>query len=298
MTKRIQKNLVLHRRVCEDCNTSFGNTMDKKLSRSYWEGLYRFRQEMKPIAEAHELDQSKIKWSVDDLETFNTEIGQFTEVLGDCLILFMTDQTKTIFTFGQLKRNQLNKLVDISKIQQFRVFTERQDRADAIGVLIKPYVNEHFELSENLEKHKLTATVTYDEIALRALAKIGFNYFAKVTEDIPSVALESSFDIIRKFIYRGIFPSIRPVQLEREMSDFKHDGLSLNGHWARLYKNHDLSTVVVRMSLFNRWVWKIILSSNYADNSEIPTTSHIWDIDGEVCEQLESDAGAFNFNQQ
>lgn len=295
MTKRIQKNLVLHHRVCTTCNTRFGNTIDKNLSRSYWEGLYRFKQDMKPTSEANDLDQSKIKWFVDDLTAFKQDVGEFTEVLGDCLILFMADGKKEIFTLGQLKATSFEKLVDVDKIQYLRVFTERQDRADAIGALIKPHLNNQFALSENLEKHILTVTVTYDEVALRALAKIAFNYFAKVTENSQEIVFEASFDIIRKFIYRGIVPSIRPVQLERTMSDFKQGGMSLNGHWIRLYKNADLSTVIVRMSLFNRWVWKVVLSSNYAESSEIPTSSHVWDIDEEVCEQLEIDGNAFHF---
>lgn len=290
MTKRIQKNLILHGRVCETCNSTYGKTMDLKLSRSYFEGLNRFRQDMKPVSESHHLDQKNIQWSVADPEAFHNEIGDFTEVLGDCLILSLSDTTKKIFTLGQLRRKPLNELVDLDKIEMLSVFTGRQDRADAIGELIKPHVSEKFQLAENLEKHKVTATVTYDEIAQRAIAKIAFNYFALVTQQNPDIVFEKSFDSIRKFIYRGIFPSIRPVQKQEELSDFALGGLSLNGHWIRLYKNPDLSTVIAKVSLFNQWIWKVVLSSNYQNGSEIPTSSHVWDIDGELCQPILTNA--------
>ncbi|MBK7841667.1 MAG: hypothetical protein IPJ49_29085 [Candidatus Obscuribacter sp.] len=84
--------------------------------------MNRFRQDMKPVSESHHLDQKNIQWSVADPEAFHNEIGDFTEVLGDCLILFLSDTTKKIFTLGQLRRKPLNELVDLDKIEMLRVF--------------------------------------------------------------------------------------------------------------------------------------------------------------------------------
>lgn len=289
MTKGINDNLVLVRRVCKDCNSSFGNRMDLKLSRGYWEVLNRFRSEMKPISEAHHLDKRSIEFSLEDPSAFKEDIGEITDVLQDSLILDMLDSTKKRFTHSQLKKTSLDKLVDIDQVQYFRVFTQFQEGANEIGELVKPFFASKFTITENLEKHSVKATATYDELPQRALCKIAFNYLGEVTKNEPSIVLQDSFNVIRKFIYLGHFPYIRPVERLSSISTYQRNGARLNGHWITIGTNQERATVVVKLSLFNQSIWKIILSPSYIDTAEIPSVSHVWDFKKRLCEQVKAD---------
>ncbi len=288
MTKAIEPhNLTLTNRVCQKCNQDFGDSIDLKLSRGYWEGMDRFRYDQKRMDKIGQLSHKQIQFSVEDSESFKSEIGKPQEFVRDHLQLDLFDGSVRRLSLSELKRTPLNMLVDIEQITFFRVVTEIVETAEVINELIEPYLGTTFEFRKGILKHEVTATVIYDDPPLRSIAKIGLNYLARISENLPELVLDSSFDQIRKFVKDGRKPYIQPVQLEEMKGDFVFNGRILQGHKVSVAADEELSTVVARVSLFNRIVWKVILSSNYIGVTAIPSASHIWDLDTKVCQKLE-----------
>lgn len=288
MTKAIEPhNLTLANRVCQKCNQDFGDSIDLKLSRGYWEGMDRFRYEQKRMNKIGQLNQRQIQYSVKDSESFKSEIGKPQEFVRDHLQLDLFDGSVRRLSLAELKRTPLDELVDIEQITFFRVVTEIVETAEVINDLIEPFLRKTFEFRKSILKHEVTATVIYDDPPLRSIAKIGLNYLAKISENAPELVLDSSFNQIRKFVRDGRRPFIQPVQLEKEKGDFVFNGRILQGHKVSVAANNELSTVVARVSLFNRIVWKVILSSNYIGLTVIPSSSQIWDLETKLCQQFE-----------
>jgi len=281
-------NPTLTSQVCGACNQALGNTIDLGFSRGYWEGMSRFRHNLKSISEAHELSRNNIDFEVADPEAFRSEVGEFTDVLRDHLRLEFEDGKIVRLTTQQLLNKPLEELVDLSHVAGFRVFAETDEGDREIGRLVVPILSAAgFEITEGLLKHQVTAKVTYDVTSFRAIAKIAFNYLAKVTVDAPDIVLSEQFDEIRSFIRYGHIPSFLAVQHNPERNKFIYGDTALNGHWITLEISANIPrTLTVRLSLFNGQTWTVILTPNYTGPIDRLSSSHIWDLKTRRCERV------------
>lgn len=282
-------NLTLIHTVCKDCNQAMGDTFDMALGRGYWEGLARFQHEMKDPRKVKELSTENIEFHVDDEEAFRNDIGEFEDIAADHLRLELLNGSIVRLTRKQLIMRPLEEHVDLKEVKGFRIFSASDESNDKIAALCTPALaNAGFEIN-SVYKHAVTATVTYDLIAFRAFAKVAFNYFAKITENSPELALAEPFDEIRSFVRYGHRPTYQDVELLGENLTAEFDGRPMRGHWITL-SVHGGSRLVAELSLFNRHQWRVILCQNmraFQLPSDLVST-HVWDMRTMRCEAIEA----------
>lgn len=292
MTGKFQPlNLTLIKTVCTSCNQYLGDSLDLALGRGYWEGLSRFQHDMKTSSKARELSTTNIQLRAEDAETFRDEVGEFEDILSDHLRLELKDKSIVRFTKQILLNRPIEQLIDLAEVVGYRVFAATDESNEEIAVLIEsPLRLAGFEINR-VFKHPVTATATYDVVAFRAFSKIAFNYFAKLCEHSPELALSRDFDQIRSFIRFAETPDFRAITLLEADKPIEVAGKPLKGHWMRLRldRGYRGRQVIVELSLFNRHQWRVVLTDGMF-HMDLPSelqNMHIWDLRTMRCESVD-----------
>jgi len=106
---------------------------------------------------------------------------------------------------------------------------------------------------------------TMDSIILRCIAKISFNYLAKIAG--IDFVVKKDFDPIRSYIRYEIDPGHRIVTVSTN-SILAYDGpkqYQIDGHLISLGWSPDNRQIVGQVSLFNQGKYRIILSKNFSE---------------------------------
>jgi hypothetical protein len=140
-----------------------------------------------------------------------------------------------------------------------------------------------------LDDDKLHVNVNFiiDNILVRGIAKIGFNYMAKMCG--PAFACKDDFNTIRRFIRydrvppgelrETIEPSNRPLLANDDLNR-RRFGHILSLEWDRTRRH-----VLARVSLFNSISWTVMLAKYCSGIFREIKSCHFYDIQHRVVKQ-------------
>ena len=101
-----------------------------------------------------------------------------------------------------------------------------------------------------------------DDVILRAVGKIAFNYLA--FNHGAQFCLRDDFDAFRNFVRYGKPPNAGIVVFSRNSQEMKHErGNQCNGHTVLLGWNVDRSGIVCQITLFDHLTYSALLCSPY-----------------------------------
>jgi hypothetical protein len=234
--------------VCRGCNINFGQSIERYLARDSLEGLWALKKigsrSGKPIR------QMRVKLNVPDEEKYGEFRGaivyaDFSKKGGLFLpsqILLKDDQGNRKFYLleeigDERAKKELSKYKD--KTKGFWVFAH-DDKEEKIafeklnehGIKFDPKIREGFpsRAMENDGTLRVKIEGLIDDVIYRAIAKMAFNYLAKVKG--ADFSLASRFDAIREYIRNGIRPEYKIVTIMegRILAEEPRGMYSFEGH--------------------------------------------------------------------
>lgn len=295
---KVKDSLTLVGSVCEQCNKYFGEKLDPILARGTVEAVHRFIEKQKPANRVDELDTSRVKLELDSevdsipkslILAFSCENDEIKQgpVNQICFKNMLTEDWKC---FSESEFDKLNESDHPDLVfDKFKIFGPTS-KIDAFCEKLKlrwPKLKKEAEIPQvNLES---MASVLYGNIELRAVAKIAFNYFCRVTEEHPSLARSSNFDECRNFIRNGKKASFHVVR-NREKPILALDTQDLRqtkGHLVTvetIAQSDGRRKIVSLVSLFNYVTWEVTLSNDLKGFDEVSICSiHHWDLETNIC---------------
>ena len=246
--------------VCKDCNSSFGEKIDRTLARDTIEGLARFRFGVKNINNEFREEYKKnirliIYGFLKGLEVIvipldgKLSIIPYKKDIG----LRKTDGTYDFFDSEKISDKtlckktyplHLDRIIILPVDNSIRVKQTLADRWGINDYKIPDYSNVEFDTL--IER---TASLEH----MRAIAKIAFNYLAYLYKNNIQILLNPSFDLIRNFIKNGEGKFYDFIKVSNETSE------QGNLHYITMEMKHD-KAIVANVSLFTYYNYKIILT--------------------------------------
>lgn len=254
--------------VCDECNCFLGRTLEGPLARDSVEGVLRVFFGLRPKNGARRLGGKRLRMAVTEPSVWN-----------GVRVFPVRDSTGKTCTVHPVPEVALRKKGD----SEWKRFLESELNAEAL----KPYITEPEALVSGLpdeiprlqeklgelgirlkgwepENRSAFAPVfansVCDDVILRAVAKISFNFLAYV--EGAGFALESDFDCIRKYVRWGVAPPNAPVQILKPL--IPSGGNALRPRHA-VVLNWDIQNkgIACLVSLFGYLVYQVTLCENY-----------------------------------
>jgi hypothetical protein len=254
--------------VCIKCNNDFGKTIERYLAGDSIAGLWRLQKigsrSKKPVK------QTRIKINIPNEEKYGEFIGAIVyfdfskkdSLLLPSQILIKDEQgNRKFFLVEDIERDDVKNELNKHKDRGFWIFAHNADnertaieKLKQIGIEFKPIKEEKLPISalEDDGKFKVIVEGIMDNMIFRAIAKIAFNYLAKVKGH--DCVLDSKFDIIREYIKSGTKPNFNIVKIEEGhiLADETNDKYFFEGH------------IFTIQSQGNRIFGKVSLSNTFA----------------------------------
>jgi hypothetical protein len=270
---RFKNNLTLSC-VCEDCNKFFGKELEVFLARDSAEALLRIRYGLKTKSGRRRLRRTRLKvrvieqgdWYGALLEVERDPSSQLLKATPIAQVAFQKNGEKEWTWY-------LEEELDSSKTDRYR--------KDAKTKIVGPNDDAVQRLSEKIEKlgivfkqrgtfeeHRgmveVFAESTLDEIILRGVGKITFNFLAYARGE--EFALRSDFDLFRDFVRWGKKPPWLPVLVSQFPILYGDDARyrQTNGHIVVLDWDKSGQGIVCMLSLFNHLTYHASLCQNYS----------------------------------
>lgn len=273
---RFRQNLTLDC-VCAECNAEFGKTIDLALGRDSLEAFLRLIHGTKPARDVAELGSQRLSMTLGgdldwegcriELKEENGEVA--VDLVPQCA--FVRRQGGWSFVTEEQLLNTAAPLpadIETGMGQDIRLICRPGEMEERLVVALG-------KRGITLEKKgvggsppdeggfaQLEAGVRLDDMLLRGVAKIAFNYMARVVS--ASFARAESFDTTRRFVRYGVKPPRTTVIPRRRpiLADDTLDQRQTNGHlltldWA------DGGGVVAGVSLFNGPTYTVVLTDRY-----------------------------------
>jgi hypothetical protein len=209
--------------VCKSCNNELGGTIERRLASDSMEGLWRLQKigsrSKKPIR------QTRIKINIPDEDRY----GEFRGLIlyadfSQMDSLYLPAQVIVLADSGAKQYYLLEDMSDedIRNIPgRFGLFTHNENEynqaVERFKRLGKKFENEISSLPSTAinadGKLEVETEAVMDAVIFRTIAKIAFNYLAKVKG--YEYVVNQKFDVIREYVRIGIKPHINPVRIER-----------------------------------------------------------------------------------
>lgn len=299
------QNFVLHNCVCMECNSYFGRELDLILSRDSGEALLRLRHEIKPVSEARDLRNTRVKLKVNVpgpwygtqiiLRSDSTGMKLDTEQLPQVGFRKLTAGSADFTWYAE------EELTEPSRFERYREGTEIRivgpsekamqrltKRLEQLGIPFKYKGIIEQPFTEN-GKVETVALDQIDQIILRAVGKIGFNYVAH-TQGVD-FSLRDDFDDFRSCVRYGQEPQWKPAIVPTTNTVLYDDNFRWRqtfGHLITFGWNRDDRGLVVQISLFNSVTYRALLC-RYFSRLWLPLSSgHHFDIESRTISRLGS----------
>lgn len=297
---KYQGALTLIEQVCKNCNSSFGNEIDRILGRDSFETLYRLRYGMKSEIDDIPYDRLTLTipkdeqsdWAGVKVEIIGLDQNHQNFIVRQLPQLgFFCKSTRdyVYFTLSEIENGlQLDKL-DLDKEADGKIISNTNEEWEKLTSFLKNNglkfkllrdfsPNQPTKADDN--KVKLHAKFNIDNILIRGIAKIGFNYMAKMCGSLFTT--KDCFNDIRDFIRYNKLP-------KRELGEFikpSNQPLLANdsynnrrlGHILLLEWDITRHHVLAKVSLFNSITWTIILAEYFSGIYREIKSCHFYDI--------------------
>jgi len=285
-----KNSLVLHNKVCSECNHYFSRTVDLALARSSPEGLERYRW---GVTSPSKLDQFKyisvklrlkepgdFENALFELRPGNVPGGIVSRLVPQVAVRNVSSDGFTWFSEKEAARGEWLSRTDIDWKRGIKLMGDStslprlQRLVAAQGVAALSVHDLLFPLRQGDDvtvEHEFRIT---DEVA-RAIAKIAFNYLSYI--EGAQLVLGAAFDPVRGFIRNGV-PTIPPT-LHSDWEDVlpytKADANSRPViHFVGITGHHDHTNLLGTVTLFGFMRHIVLLAVNLQSFPVIPYGHH------------------------
>ncbi|MDX2105907.1 MAG: hypothetical protein SFY67_05840 [Candidatus Melainabacteria bacterium] len=274
-------------RVCTSCNQHFGDSIDQVFSRSGYEGFQRFKLGLKSTTEIHQLQAGGLVFGSPaprtegfvpvEVEHHESSDGKLATRVQPYVMLYSRKHGKemnvSIRDIPNIKRLIQENDLDVTRLT-FATNGLAEEEDKLIELLKNQGIDVLYSSSPSVPAPLFISSYAPQEALLRAVAKIAFNYFAYLCEQVdPSVPLGADFDGIRNYIRHGHQFTDIVLSGEGLIKGNSRDHLcSLQYHDE---EGHSLT--VVHVSLFNGFTYSFVLSRMEIGATFPETQAHRWD---------------------
>ena len=294
-----QKALTLTCEVCESCNQYFGENIDRILGRDSFEALLRLRYGIKPSEEYSDIPYKRLTITIPEGQGDWTGVKVVYQPPSIYLLPqlgFPLKNTRdyVYFTLPEIeKRIQLNNL-DVDNGGEVKIISNTKEEYQKLISFLKKFdiplgtAREFNPVKSDDGKLHVRVEFIVDAILVRGIAKIGFNYMAKMCG--AAFACKDDFNTIRQFIRYEILPpgelkeTIEPSN--RPLLADDHFNCRRLGHILVLEWDITRRHVLARVSLFNSIMWTIMLAKTFSGIFREIKSCHMYDIQHRVVKQL------------
>ncbi len=285
--------------VCRDCNGHFGATLDHFLARDSAEALFRFRYRLKDPAEVGGMftERVRVRLPDDGSEYGGMYLGLAPPGEGGTEpLLVMVPQIAykrgdgtgwEYVTEDDLRRNPAIAERMVGERGRLRIaWYETDQTKDRIFALLAERgitVTRETEIGlprAFVEGGRIVVEVErrFDAALARAVAKIAFNYLAKMQG--AAFALQAGFDPVRRFVRDGDGEAVGFVQ--------PHVGPGVGGmqgkpaprcHSVSLYWDQDRRAILSGVSPFNALAYVVRLCADFRGVWREILSGHVFDLE-------------------
>lgn len=273
---KFKDNLTLHGAVCDDCNQYFGDTLELVLGRDTYEGHARFRHGVKNAEDFKPLRNQRVTFRIAEGPFAGAHAyTAYVEEANDIQV-FVTPQVG--FLLPPTNTYEYFLLTDVPTLDELH--TKGYDRnlpRCIISLGMEPEAakralaekgidfNIGGELPPDASRKDIGVemSLTIDDIVLRAVAKIGFNYLAKWQG--AAFALHPAFDIIRRFVRYGERTEYPLIQIADEaiLGDEPVEGSRRLGNLVTMGIAGDGVSIFAQVSLLNEFTYRVALGKEF-----------------------------------
>jgi len=287
-----QQTWVLHDCVCDSCNSFFGNNLEVFFNRSSLEGLERFKHG-KPRRDAADIHRDRVMVVSASQQSKGMKFAPVShELLPQVGFLFAGQSEREFFT--------LDELEGMENLDKTKYNLKNPDGISLLARDEKSYkrlAKALLKLGIAFEKQReappmgphtveLDYTVKCDVKNFRTIAKIAFNYMAKVRE--PAYCLRSDFDPIRDYIRNGNRPPFAPV-VPSNVPILAYDTETKRqtpGHIIVLETKDNGGTIQSRVSLYNGVTYTVTLAKYFSSALSLTDVGHHFDFEQKIINPL------------
>jgi hypothetical protein len=285
-------NLTLHN-VCPECNGYFGRKLEQHFGRDTIDAYFRLLSGVKPAKDAAEVGGRRLTFSV---EMPGSEFHGSWMTLAydpDCEIVMEAPPQVAFRRRDEaewrwyLERDLSEEKLQELRTSEFRIYGSEENSARILAKMrsigLAPEQGAWTDISEQTRDPTFeTVKIRYviDEIVMRTVSKIAFNYLAWVTQErVRGLVRREEFAPIRAFIRHGTRPTWNVVGVGSATSDLG-DTRKLritSGHVLAVAWRDPRSIPVGNVSLFSQvtyvvhftdrapGVWWDLISGHYFD---------------------------------
>jgi hypothetical protein len=277
---KFEKNLTLHGVVCDDCNQYFGDTLELVLGRDTYEGHARFRHGVKKAEDFKPLRNQRVTFKLAEGPFAGAHAyTKFVEEAGEIQV-FPLPQVG--FLLAPTNQYQYFLLTDIPAQDELRAqgFDGNVPRS-IMSLGTEPEIAKLALAEKGIDFNiggeplpppaadtspkdiGVDMALTIDDIVLRAVAKIAFNYLAKWQG--AEFALHPAFVTIRRFIRYGErrdYPLIQVAQ-EAILGDEPIEGNRRLGNLVATGIATDGVSIFAQVSLLNHLTYRVALGREF-----------------------------------
>jgi len=281
-----------HNEVCKSCNQYFADNLELYLGRDSLEGQFRFKHNIKPEEEFKSLAKKSRMVTKSNEEPFK---GVYVErIYSDILNKI---ETKPLPQAGFLNKdggfdyflwNDIPTKDDLEKkgykidqkesIRIFGVFNEAEIKNKFTEKGFSNFKTEGiFEPESDKQDIGCEVTEKFDDIKLRVMAKIAFNYL--VYFEGKEFCLQKDFDNIRRYVRYGEkcdYQLVLPKQ-ESILSDEPVEGKRRSGHLITVNWATDGVSIIAQVSLMNLFTYCISLAKDHSGEKRNIKRGHFFD---------------------
>lgn len=214
--------------VCIECNIGFGKSIERFLAGDSLEGLWRLQKigsrSKKPIR------QTRLKIHIPSEDKYGEFKGavvycDFSKkdslILPSQIVLKDDEGNRKYFLLADLEKEEIKNDLNRYKEKGFWILahnaSEEQkaiEKMKQVGIDFRPQKRGALPPSAVEKDGTLQVLVEgiIDDVLFRAIAKIAFNYLAKVKG--AEFTLDSRFDTIREYIKTGVKPNFKIVEIK------------------------------------------------------------------------------------
>lgn len=297
-----KNNFTLNDMVCDDCNKFFGDNLEIEFARDSMEGLMRYDHNIKNPSEFKTIgNRSRRVYRLPDGELKGAyAYPKYSEEAGRILLYplpqigFLKGTEREYFLLDKIpEKKYLLQNFNFQHPQAVFYLGCDPSVADKVleskGVTLKEFTECNPPFKSEIEDIECEVQGTIDQILMRTVAKIGFNYLAYWQG--KEFVLHKDFDVIRQFILTGKktdYPLIR-IDQNSILGDEPVKGKRRSGHIVTTNWAGDGVSIIAQVSLMNWVKYTICLARNFTGGQKDIKIGHFFNFPGQSIVPLTTD---------
>ena len=274
--------LVLNNLVCQECNQSLGNSVDRVFAQKSLEGVQRFNFGLKPTK-----DYDSNKYGKEHIITISEGMlkglackKRVDTATNNLILIPKKDdigcrKVNGEYDFYSLKDIPSKEFFDAAyslHTDRIIIFSCSVDHNKIIEVIKKKYGSnvQHIVYDDTSERNCITECEFTSDLQ-RALAKIAFNYLAYNNKG-NNIIFQKCFNPIRKFILDGTKPYYPVIERNNNSILSEKNNQAILAHIITIYYSPNDRSLMVSLAINNYIHYKICLTPTY--NSDLTIETH------------------------